>query len=381
MNEKGTITCSEIIDETLELQLWTKDKAPRLVIVNRAKNTRKMTPLSWLEGTDRKLSMKGPGGRAKSYAMEDLEEPVRRMLLVFAQNPVFKGLLWHSAIFLSDMLHSPRSVFEKSELAMLPEEKRSRLWLADMTCGDEEGRFRPFFPLSRGEAEVFGGELSVPLTSGRGAAGLKSTGITRKLASVCPERWYGTVRTAAAAALLGFTLFHEDSGGLSAFLWSGAGEGIQSKDRFREGFSDPSLPRFIRSMAGFVRHWAVLDRIAVESVLDAYEELTARGFARKRRLEIPSGALGNTGYTVTVYADGEGRMAAGCAPRHVTDRHRGELVFSMPWAVYEQALRNDAFGGAEDDCFTLSTLLQARLYDFWRRRIDRFAGVFLNPGG
>ncbi|MGI6783668.1 MAG: hypothetical protein ACOX5A_05515 [Aminivibrio sp.] len=381
MNEKGSIVCSEVIDDTLELQLWTKDKAPRLVIVNRAKKTRKLTPLSWLEGADRKLAMRGPGGKTVSYAMEVLEEPVRRMLLIFAQNPVFKGLLWHSTLFLSDLLNSPRSVFEKSELALLPEEKRSRLWLADMTDGEEEGRFRPFFPLSGEEAEVFGGGLSVPATAGKGGADLKSSGITRKLASVCPARWYDTARTAAAAALLGFSLFHEEGDGFSSFLWAGAKNGIPSKEHFKEGFPDPVLARFVKNMAGYVRHWAVLDKISVESVLDAYEELTGRGFARKRRLELPAGALGNTDYTVTVYMDEEGTMAAGCAPRQATDRHRGELVFSMPAAVYGQALKDDSFGGAEDDYFTLATLLQARLYDFWRKRVDRFAGVFLNPGG
>ncbi len=381
MNDKGRIVCSEIIDDTLELQLWTKDKAPRLVIVNRTKNTRKMTPLSWLEGEDRKLSMRGPAGKTVSYAMEELEEPVRKMLAVFAQIPVFKGLLWHSSFFLSDLLHSPRSVFEKSELALLPDEKRSRLWLADMTDGEEGGRFRPFFPLTREEAALFGQEHSLPAVSGKSVADLKNTGITRKLASVSPGRWYDPSRTAAAAALLGFSLFHEESDEFSSFLWSGAKSGLPSREHFRGGFPDPSLPRFVRSMAGYVRHWAALDSISVESVLDAYEELTGRGFARKRRLEIPAGALGSTDYTVTVYLDDEGGMAAGCAPRHATDRHRGELVFSMPGEVYGQALKDDAFGGPEDEYFTLSTLLQAKLYDFWRRRVDRFAGIFLNPGG
>ena len=97
-------------------------------------------------------------------------------------------------------------------------------------------RFRPFFPLS-GEAEVFGGELSVPLTSGGALPVLKHRDY-KKLASVCPERWYGTVRTASRGPdRLHF--FHEESGELSGFLWSGAGEGIQSKDRFREGFPTP----------------------------------------------------------------------------------------------------------------------------------------------
>ncbi|MBL3538092.1 hypothetical protein, partial [Aminivibrio sp.] len=67
MDEKGIIVCAEEIDEGLELQLWTRGKTPRLVIVNRAKNTKKMSPLSWLEGEERKLSLKGGGGKTVYY--------------------------------------------------------------------------------------------------------------------------------------------------------------------------------------------------------------------------------------------------------------------------------------------------------------------------
>ena len=134
-------------------------------------------------------------------------------------------------------------------------------------------------------------------------------------------------------------------------------------------------------MTGYVRHWAALDSISVETVLDSYDAMKERGFARKRRMQFPVGALGNVEYTVTLYSDGEGTLAVGCVPAQATDRHRGERVFTLPEAVYGQALRDDAFGGAEDDFFTLSTLLQAKLYEGWHRRIRRFTDVFLSPGG
>ena len=194
---------------------------------------------------------------------------------------------------------------------------------------------------------------------------------------MCPERWYGTVRTAAAAALPA-SHFPRGERRTLGLLWSGAGEGIQSKDRFREGFPTPP-PAVYKEHGGFVRHWAVLDRIAVESVLDAYEELTARV-----RQEAATGNTLRRPLKHRLYRNslcGRRREnGAGCAPRHVTDRHRGACILHalgrLRTGSEERRLRR---GGGRR--FTLSTLLQARLYDFWRRRIDRFAGVFLNPGG
>lgn len=381
MDEKGIIVCAEEIDAGLELQLWTGGKTPRLVIVNRAKNTKKMSPLSWLEGEERKLSIRGAGGKTVHYPMEVLEEPVRRMLYRFAQDPVFKGLLWHSVLFLSDLFQVPRSVFDKNEMALLPEGKRRCLWLADFTDGDGKGFFRPFFPLSEAEMAVFGGQPSVPIAGGKSLADLKKTGITRKLASVCPERWYETPRTAAAAVLLGFSLAREESGDFSSFLWRAAEGGVVSRKALSEYPADPSISRFAMNMAGYVRHWAALDSVSVETVIDSYDTMKERGFARKRRMQFPAGSLGNVEYTVTLYDDGKGTLAAGCVPARATDRHKGERVFTLPGEVYGQALRDDSFGGAEDDFFTLSTLLRAKLYEGWHRRIRRFTDIFLSPGG
>lgn len=381
MDEKGIIVCAEEIDEGLELQLWTRGKTPRLVIVNRAKNTKKMSPLSWLEGEERKLSLKGGGGKTVYYPMDVLEAPVRRMLYRFAQDPVFKGLLWHSVLFLTDLLHAPRSVFDKSEMGLLPEGKRQCLWLADFTDGGGRGFFRPFFPLSEAELAVFGGEPSVPIRGGKSVADLKKTGITRKLASVCPERWYETPRTAAAAVLLGFSLACEESGDFSSFLWKAADGGVISTRALSAAPADSSVSRFAVKMAGYVRHWAALKCISLETVIDSYGTLKERGFVRKRRMQFPAGSIGNVEYTVTLYADGKGTLAVGCVPGRATDRHKGERVFTLPEAVYVQALRDDSFGGVEDGFFTLSTLLQAKLYEGWHRRIRRFTDVFLSPGG
>ena len=59
MDDSGRIVGNVDVDENLALQVWTKDHAPRLVILNKGKNTRKLIHFSWVEKKDRKLSIKG----------------------------------------------------------------------------------------------------------------------------------------------------------------------------------------------------------------------------------------------------------------------------------------------------------------------------------
>ena len=161
---------------------------------------------------------------------------------------------------MSDLLHTPRAVFDSSEYAMLHEDKRCRLWLLDMTDGDESGTFarssRAHLP-----RKVFGGLPGVSANGGKNVADLKKTGVTRKLASVLPARWYDTPRVSAAAALLGFSLFYADSSALSSFLWGSVQGGVPSKQALAERPDDPETMRFARKMAGYVRHYFLVDKI------------------------------------------------------------------------------------------------------------------------
>ncbi len=379
MDDKGIVICSADIDEGLTLQIWTKGAVPRLGVLNRVKNTRKLMPFSWLEREDRTISLKGAKGKTNSYTVESLEEPVRRMLYQYAQDPVFKGLLWHTVIFMSDLLHTPRAIFDRTEFAMLHEDKRCRLWLLDLTEGDEHGYFRPFFPRMSAE-EIFGDAPGIFSDGGKTVADLKKTGVTRKLASAAPSRWYDTPRVAAAAALLGFSLFYEEGNSLSSFLWSAVQNGVPSKAALAIKPDDPVGAVFARKMSGYVRHWYLLDSIQYEIDLDSFETLKKRGFSRKQRLTLNAGDIGPVEYTVTLYYNAEGRMAIGCQPIQLTDRHKGEMIFTLPAELYETALDNDSFGGARDDFFSLSSILSAKLFGMWRERVQRFANVFLTPG-
>lgn len=379
MDEKGMIICSADIDEGLTLQIWTKGAVPRLVVLNRAKNTRKLMPFSWLEREDRTISLKGAKGKTNSYTVASLEEPVRRMLYQYAQDPMFKGLLWHSVIFMSDLMHTPRAVFDRAEFAMLHEDKRCRLWILDLTDGEESGYFRPFFPRTAPE-EIFGDEPGVHAHGGKNVADLKKTGITRKLASVLPSRWYDTPRISAAATLLGFSLFFEEGNVLSSFLWNALQNGVPSKEALATKPEDPFCNIFARKMAGYVRHWHLLDKIHYALDPDSVGTLKTKGFSRRQRLTLNVGDIGPVEYTVTLYYNEEGQMAVGCQPVQLTDRHKGDMIFTLPADVYETLLDNDSFGGSRDDYFSLASILSAKLFHMWRERVNRFAGVFLSPG-
>jgi hypothetical protein len=73
-------------------------------------------------------------------------------------------------------------------------------------------------------------------------------------------------------------------------------------------------------------------------------------------------------------------MAVGCQPVQLTDRHKGDMIFSLSADLYETLLDNDSFGGSRDDYFSLASILSAKLFHMWRERVNRFAGVFLSPG-
>ena len=51
MDDKGEIVSSHDVDDNLSLQIWTKGHTPRLVIFNKAKNSKKLIRLGWRSGT------------------------------------------------------------------------------------------------------------------------------------------------------------------------------------------------------------------------------------------------------------------------------------------------------------------------------------------
>lgn len=390
MDDKGEIISSLEVDENLSLQIWTKGLSPRLVIFNRNKNTRKLIRLSWLENPDRKLSIKGKEkGSNVDYVLSDLLPSLQRILSEYAVYTSFKPHLWRFSVTLEKVLHAPAIVFDRNELSVLPEEKRSRLWIADLTGETKgEGVFRPFFPLSERERSCFPDE-GLPFVENRcGIEDLTKTGIIRKLNGASISRWHRPVRVMAAAMLLGFSFCEEDGLEFSDELWR-AGN-FDKPLSFK--INDPRLKGLGHKFVGYVRHIGTLDKITVWASRDADQELQESGYVRKRRINFPAGILGSVETTITFFDREDGMMALGCKPKVQSSRggngglyyasppqkseEKQELIYTFPKSLYDEALKNDALGGVADDYFTVGQLASAKIFEAWCNNLVPYIAYF-----
>jgi hypothetical protein len=365
------------VDENIDLQIWTKGLSPRLVIRNKNQNSKKLIRLNWLENRERKLSVKGKKrGSSVEYGLGDLLPHLQRILSEYAVYSPFKPHLWKFAVTLEKVLHTPAIVSEKGELSLLPEEKRSCLWIADLTGGKKgEGYFRPFFPLSEKEREALP-EAGLPIVENRRSVeDLFKTGAIRKLANQTPSRWHRTIRVMSAAMLLAFSFCEEDGSEFSDELWRE--ENPENPLTFR--IDDPRLMGLGRKFVGYARHFQAVDKITVRASYDSDKELQDDRYTRKRRVEFPVGLLGDVEYSVTFFEREDEMMALGCKPRGATLRHKGDLIYVFPAPVYSDALIHDSFGGAPDDYFTVMQLTSAKEFERWMNNvvpyIASFAGI------
>ncbi|MDR1873478.1 MAG: hypothetical protein LBQ90_00485 [Synergistaceae bacterium] len=409
MDDKGEIVSSCDVDENLALQIWTKGLSPRLAVFNKNQNKRKLIPLRWLEDPDRKLSIKGKGrGLPIDYLLSDLLPHVQRILSEYAVYTPFRGTHWKFSIALDRVLHTPVSVLNGSEFSMLPEEKRARLWIADLTGGRDKGFFRPFFPLSERERNAFLGLregtaaplptpadfsdpfcMALPFEENRyGIEDLFRTGVIRRLNGASLPRWYRPVRIMAAAMLLGFSFCEEDGSDFSDEIWRALNLGNPLDFRI----NDPRLKGLPRKFVGYVRHIDVLDRISVRASSDCDKDLQGEGYVRKRRVDFSAGLLGSVDTTVTFFDRDDGMMALGCRPKIRTSRggngglfyasppqksqEKQELIYTFPRAAYEAALVHDTFGGPADDYFTVGQLTSAKIFEAWSNGLSSYIAWF-----
>ena len=367
MDDKGEILSSCDVDENISLQIWTKGFAPRLVVFNKNHNSRKLIRLSWLENLERKLSVKGKKrGQSVEYSLADLLPCTQRIISEYGVYTPFRPRLWKLVGTLEKVFHTPAIVSDKGELAMLSEDKRSCLWLADFSGEKKnDGSFRPFFPLSENEKNVFP-EGGLPTGKNqRGADDLFKTGITRKLAVQNPNRWHKPVRVMGAAMLLAFSFCDEDGSEFADEFWS---------DDVSIKIDDRRLCGLGRKFTGYARHFEALKEIEMRTAHDSDKELMEAGYTRKRRVEFQERAFGDVAYSVTFFESDDGVMALGCKPRAATIRHKGELIFTMPASVYAQALIDDSLAGATDDYFTVTQLILAKSFERWSNSVVTYIG-------
>ena len=384
MDDKGEIVSSCDVDENIALQIWTKGFSPRLVIFNKNKNSKKLIHLSWTEKQDRKLSVKGKKRMESfSYEIADLVPILQRILSEYAVYTNFRPKLWKFSVDLEKVLHVPEIVTDKGELNLLSEEKRSSLWIADFTEGDKKiGEFRPFFPLSPEEQQVFPEKLEIR-NNERTVNDLFKTGVVRQLAKANPARWHSPVRLTAAAMLLGFSFCDADGSDFVDLLWRGeespAAPNISKPSepgKISFALRDPRLVGLGYKLAAFVRHIEAVDQIEERISLDSDKELQEQGYERKRRLAFPDGSVGDVSYSVTFFDGEQGQIALGCKPKAATLRHKGELIYTFPAELYEKALLQDTLGGPADDFYTVTQLAWARQFRNWYDKVALYVSSF-----
>ncbi|MDR1378435.1 MAG: hypothetical protein LBJ36_05230 [Synergistaceae bacterium] len=392
MDDKGEIISSYEVDENLVLQIWTKGLSPRLVIFNKTQNKKKFIRLNWLENLDRTLSIKGKKrGSIINYTLSNLLSPLQRILSEYAVYTPFKTYLWRFSVTLERVLHAPAIVFDKSEFSLLPEEKRSRIWISDLT-GEEKGSgfFRPFFPLNERENKTVSEKGLLFVENRCGIDDLVRTGALRKLNGANIARWYRPVRIMAAAILLGFSYCGEDGAEFTDEIWR-AGQ-LEKPLSFKIG--DPRLKSLGRKFVGYVRHMEKLSDITVWASLDSDKDLLGDGYTRKRRVDFPAGLLGNIDTVVTFFEREDGMMALGYKPKLKRSMGSGagfyyasppqksqekqELIYTLPIFLYKKALLDDSLGGAADDYFTVGQLTSAKMFEAWCDSLIPYIAYFVS---
>ena len=391
IDDRGEIISSCDVDENLALQIWTKGTSPRVVVFNKNHNKKKYIRPGWFEDLDRKLSIKGKKKLSVlEYQLSDLLPAMQRILSEYAVYTSFKTNLWKFAVTLERVLHAPAIVFDKNEFSLLPEEKRARLWVADLT-GDVkgEGVFSPFFPMSDVEKTTLSCSNLVFAGNHCGVDDLLRTGVIRKLNGADMSRWYRPVRVMAVAMLMGFSYCEEDGSEFTDELWR-AGNFAKPLS-FK--ISDPRLMGLGRKYVGYVRHMDMLKHILVRASLDSDKELQDEGYVRKRRVQFPQGTLGRGETSVTFSEREDGMMALGCKPKINSSRGGGggglyyasppqksaekqELIYTFPSELYERALNLDAFDGSADDYFTIGQLASAKIFEAWCENLMQYISYF-----
>ena len=392
MEEQGKIISSCDIDSNLALQIWTRGKTPRLSVLNKAKNSRKLIHISWIEKKSRTLSISGKKpGENFNYTVSDFGPAISRILTEYFARTNFKVKFLKLFLDLEKAVHHPEPFSSKSDFAMMTEEKRSSLWVADCSEGDRNsGVFRPFFPANSQEAEsLTEDKLRIASLKMRTTEGLFSLGVVDALKQANPERWHNTLRVTAAAMLLGFSYCGADGSKTSDYFWTAGEKPVNLNPNVtvlkapvkKLSINDAELVRLGYKLTAYIRHIYRANEVDISYSDDSEKSLQDSGFTRNRRFDFNAGTIGDVPYRVTFYANERDRLTAfGCNPRMQTAKHRGDMVIMIPTEIFTEAMNDDTIGGVSgNEFYTLTRLLWAREFSEWygniRPYVQKFAGL------
>ena len=387
MEEQGKIISSCDIDENLALQIWTRGRTPRLSVFNKVKNNRKLIHVSWVEKRNRTLTINGRRrDQTVTYTVRDFEPAIQKILTEYVARTNFKLKYFKLVVDLEKAINRPELISRESDFALMTEEKRSSLWIADST-GDDKGMgiFLPFFPMSDAEAAVApDNKLEFNDIKMRGVEGLMNTGVPAELKKANPERWHNVVRVTAAAMLLAFSYCGAEGTATAESIWSEGekkpptqlGQIAMKTPVKKLSIHDAGLMRLGHKLTAYLRHFYYVDEVKVDYVDDSAKFLQEAGYDRSRRVDFNTGTLGDVPYRVTFYTnETTGMTAFGCNPRMQTARHKGDMLIVVPTETYKQALKNDTMGNP-DDFFTITRLLWAKQFKAWYENLKPYVKGF-----
>jgi len=377
MDDKGEIICLRPVDEKLSLGIWSKNGPPRLLIENTAKKSgarKKLIHLNWVEKEDRRLSISGVKiNESYNYEMRQLEPIIQSILVEYSVYSRFKMFYWKTITSLSNMIGTPTTVINPADIAFMPEIKRYYLWICDLSKNRSEGFYRPFFPMTEAERNLMPSPEGIPFTDEqKGSEYIVKTGIIRKLMDVNPTRWYRPLQIAAAAMLLSFSFCGEDGSEMTELLWNVT----DTPTSFKPDYS--KMMKLGERLNLYIRHFNAIKDIKCEYFdFDSVAEMQKREYERKRRFDIPVGAIGNNEYTVTVLEKDNEPTAFTCVSRSIAANKEKEIVYHIPQDVLLKTQRDDTLDEVNlDELFSLTSLIKVKQCHDWLERIAFFVSAF-----
>lgn len=368
-----TVFAEEVLDEDLTLLLAKGEGLPRLGIFNTGNNKKKYVPLSWVEGGERNLKIR-VGKETKEYPMSQVVGGVGSLIRKAGETMGLNALTWHGVQLLGDMVHIPQVARSEIDLTLIDERKRDTLWYLYTPRG-AEWRVRPCFVEADAEREVYAQNLEqgapwpgfavretgIPAT-------MRNMSFARAFAAKNPRRWTEFLLPLSKAMLLGFSDW--SPGSEHAFgeaLWK-----YLPRPDYRSTDSLNALLGYARfflaRLISYLRHWPLLDKLALESHLDGEAAAAERGMKKKERFEMIVPSLGEKRFKVTKYTDDADNVAFSVEP---STRLPGELdqLLAAPGEVWQRCCDACSLGGELDSHYTCSSVISAIETKEWYARI------------
>jgi hypothetical protein len=154
------------VDASLSLVYCLGPAGPFTLIVNRVTGKRKSVSLAWFLKESREMQIRTGPGSTVVYPVRTIEEALYDLVSRATSHPRIKPLIWAAFRAVVELLHHPKLISRESEFALLPEEKRSALWIAWGPSGAHQGILFPASPCRSPSARPSPARSATPTRSG-----------------------------------------------------------------------------------------------------------------------------------------------------------------------------------------------------------------------